>query len=181
MELTSAQFELIIYLFTVTISRLPSGFPSCHLYCQRTGSFSIHSVSANVTNGASCLVASSHQGNSVPGVCVAGECVRLGCDDQLNSYIGFDQCGVWCGHNDTCVKVNTSYIPDAVVMGTTAREGWWEKSSLIQLHVISSHVLLLEYTDVVMVPKGSKNIKLSLATVSSSRIGKHRLWHVSYS
>lgn len=117
--------DFVFYFILETISQLAPYFPPCNLYCQQTGSHAIHPISTNISDGASCLLSShpNHHGNSVAGVCIAGECIRLGCDKQLNSFVGFDQCGVWCGRNNTCVKINTSYIPDEVAMGTTSREG----------------------------------------------------------
>ena len=91
--------------------------PACQLHCQKKGSQIVHTRSTNVSDGASCLT----RGYKLPGVCVEGECVSVGCDNQLNSPGRFDQCGVWCGRNDTCVHVTETYSSNGATGSSPGR------------------------------------------------------------
>ena len=54
----------------------------------------------DLPDGAPCLTAHSK------GVCVQGTCEPVGCDGVLGGHSYMDECGVWCGRGDTCVRVS---------------------------------------------------------------------------
>ena len=99
---------------------LSSHLNPCDLHCQMRGSHIIHTLTSNVSDGASCLV--HKHGRYEPGVCTNRQCVSVGCDRQLNSPGRYDQCGVWCGNNGTCRSVTGEYSHH-VAAGSSVNRG----------------------------------------------------------
>lgn len=63
----------------------------------------IYSIMDNLPDGAPCLTADSR------GVCVQGTCEPVGCDGVLGRPSYVDECGVWCGSGDSCVRVSSVF------------------------------------------------------------------------
>lgn len=67
----------------------------CKLYCQATNEKTFKEFSA--ADGTRCKADSLD-------MCIAGRCVPVGCDRQLESNATLDQCGVCSGNGSSCVE-----------------------------------------------------------------------------
>ncbi|XP_039260459.2 A disintegrin and metalloproteinase with thrombospondin motifs 18-like isoform X1 [Styela clava] len=84
-------------------------FNKCALLCEADGLGFFDRLSPQVVDGTRCDGVSND-------VCIAGQCVRVGCDFVVNSNSSVDACGVCNGDNSTCKFVNGSFteqVPDS--------------------------------------------------------------------
>ncbi|KAI3384954.1 hypothetical protein SNEBB_005130 [Seison nebaliae] len=96
----------------------------CKLVCRVQGLSSVK-VFGQVIDGTKC-------NEKTTNICIDGECIHAGCDNQLNSTKKFDLCGVCEGNNSTC-KIITNNL----------------------------HTATKQKTRVVRIPKGSHSIYIS--------------------
>ncbi|CAH0548960.1 unnamed protein product, partial [Brassicogethes aeneus] len=96
----------------------------CKLYCRPKSSNAFYVLKDKVEDGTKCGLASFD-------ICVNGICKSAGCDNQLDSSLTLDDCGVCGGDNSKCEKIT----------------GVYNRS-------------LTGYNKVVRIPKGSSNIEI---------------------
>ncbi|XP_023562555.1 A disintegrin and metalloproteinase with thrombospondin motifs 3 isoform X2 [Octodon degus] len=75
----------------------------CHLYCQSRETGATVSMRQLVADGTRCSYRDPH------GVCVRGECVKVGCDKEIGSNKVEDKCGVCGGDNSHCRTVKGTF------------------------------------------------------------------------
>lgn len=110
----------------------------CKLYCTREGSDIFNILEDHVKDGTSCLTS-----NTIPGVCINGNCIKIGCDNQLDTLIYEDSCKVRCGDNSSCIPITGTDAPTK----TTA-----------------------DNVDIITIPKGSIDITIEEVTQSNNSI-----------
>ncbi|XP_076832008.1 A disintegrin and metalloproteinase with thrombospondin motifs 8 [Brachyhypopomus gauderio] len=96
----------------------------CRLFCRARGSSEFKVFQAKVIDGTRCSP-------DTTSVCVQGQCIKAGCDQQIGSSKKRDKCGVCDGDGLTCRKISGSY--NKVIQG---------------------------YSDVVTIPVGATNIDI---------------------
>ncbi len=73
----------------------------CYSHCKTvTRGNVIYSNMYHLDNGAPCVTEESR------GLCVQGRCEAVSCDGVLGVGAYRDECGVWCGRGDTCLRVS---------------------------------------------------------------------------
>lgn len=77
----------------------------CELLCEAEGYAFFDRLAAQVVDGTSCDEKSND-------VCIAGQCVHVGCDNVLNSNATVDACGVCNGDNSTCQFIDGTFRDD---------------------------------------------------------------------
>nr|XP_013005559.1 A disintegrin and metalloproteinase with thrombospondin motifs 3 [Cavia porcellus] len=75
----------------------------CHLYCQSRETGATVSMRQLVHDGTRCSYRDPH------GVCVRGECVKVGCDKEIGSNKVEDKCGVCGGDSSHCRTVKGTF------------------------------------------------------------------------
>ncbi len=78
---------------------------SCKRSCIAKDNGFLFTDTKALPDGLSCI----HAASESLGLCVAGQCVPIGCDFTLNEHSKRDECGVWCGSGSTCVSIAGNY------------------------------------------------------------------------
>eukprot|EP00094_Tigriopus_californicus_P005670 TCALIF_05465-PA protein Name:"Similar to Ppn Papilin (Drosophila melanogaster)" AED:0.16 eAED:0.17 QI:0/0/0/0.82/0.81/0.82/34/0/2463 len=121
----------------------------CELNCMPKGERFYYrhakTVIITVVDGTSCDI-----GDGSPRICVAGECLKVGCDGVLNGNQVEDKCRVCGGDGTDC---NT-------VIGTLDEE--------VTIHVLKRKELVMGYNDLLLIPVGATNIKIVEAKASNN-------------
>ncbi len=86
------------FLFTAMIKY--QKLDMCYSHCETATRDYIHSVMHRLGDGAPCRTDQSR------GVCVQGHCEAVSCEGVLGVDSYKDECGVWCGRGDSCVRVS---------------------------------------------------------------------------
>ncbi|XP_023648462.1 A disintegrin and metalloproteinase with thrombospondin motifs 8-like isoform X2 [Paramormyrops kingsleyae] len=70
----------------------------CKLFCRAKGSSEFKVFEAKVVDGTTC-------GPDTTSICVQGQCVKAGCDQEIGSNAKLDKCGVCAGNGSSCRRV----------------------------------------------------------------------------
>ncbi|CDQ68771.1 unnamed protein product [Oncorhynchus mykiss] len=74
----------------------------CKLFCRAKGSSEFKVFEAKVIDGTTC-------GPDTTSLCVQGQCVKAGCDQEIGSNKRLDKCGLCGGDGLSCRKITGSY------------------------------------------------------------------------
>ena len=85
----------------IFVTGIQMGQNPCKLYCRAAGEGAFKEFSA--ADGTRCKLGSLD-------MCIAGRCMPVGCDRQLQSNATLDQCGVCNGNGSTCVEKSGTQI-----------------------------------------------------------------------
>uniref|UniRef100_A0A671NZW5 ADAM metallopeptidase with thrombospondin type 1 motif, 15b n=1 Tax=Sinocyclocheilus anshuiensis TaxID=1608454 RepID=A0A671NZW5_9TELE len=99
-------------------------FRECKLFCRARGSSEFKVFAAKVIDGTPC-------GPDTTSFCVQGQCIKAGCDLEIDSSKKLDKCGVCGGNGQSCRMISGSF--NKVIHG---------------------------YRDIVTIPSGATNINI---------------------
>eukprot|EP00095_Tigriopus_kingsejongensis_P009817 maker-scaffold239_size242058-snap-gene-1.23 protein:Tk09817 transcript:maker-scaffold239_size242058-snap-gene-1.23-mRNA-1 annotation:"GH25513p" len=108
----------------------------CELNCMPKGERFYYRHAKTVVDGTSC-----NQGDGQPRICVAGECLRVGCDGILNSDTKEDKCRICGGDGSDCNTVTGNLDEEDLIMG---------------------------YNDLLLIPAGATNIHIVESKASNN-------------